>query len=222
LAVSEFNFNFNSLFFFILSALSFLFFPLSQLLSLSSHNASLFPLPFLLFLCFGERLKFFVFSGSPTANFIGILSQGLRIAPPEAPASGYMFGKGIYFADMAQKSWNYTRHSGTGRVYMLLCEVALGNIFEAPEPTYMEQPPQGFNSTRGLGRTGPDWNKKLVLPNGVSIPMGHVITYPDPSHRLRLQHNEYIVYNVSQVRMRYLVQIDSSYRRGEKETKAKK
>ena len=32
--------------------------------------------------------------GSRTTNFVGILSQGLRIAPPEAPATGYMFGKG--------------------------------------------------------------------------------------------------------------------------------
>lgn len=31
--------------------------------------------------------------GSRTTNFGGILSQGLRIAPPEAPVSGYMFGK---------------------------------------------------------------------------------------------------------------------------------
>jgi poly [ADP-ribose] polymerase len=30
--------------------------------------------------------------GSRTTNFGGILSQGLRIAPPEAPVSGYMFG----------------------------------------------------------------------------------------------------------------------------------
>lgn len=29
-------------------------------------------------------------AGSRTTNFVGILSQGLRIAPPEAPASGYM------------------------------------------------------------------------------------------------------------------------------------
>lgn len=33
--------------------------------------------------------------GSRATNFGGILSQGLRIAPPEAPVSGYMFGKGI-------------------------------------------------------------------------------------------------------------------------------
>ena len=32
----------------------------------------------------------------------GILSEGLRIAPPEAPTTGYMFGKGVYFADMVR------------------------------------------------------------------------------------------------------------------------
>ena len=31
--------------------------------------------------------------GSRTTNFGGILSQGLRIAPPEAPVNGYAFGK---------------------------------------------------------------------------------------------------------------------------------
>lgn len=40
-------------------------------------------------------------------NFLGILSQGLRIAPPEAPPTGYMFGKGVYFADMFDKSFGY-------------------------------------------------------------------------------------------------------------------
>ena len=38
--------------------------------------------------------------GSRLSNWVGILSQGLRIAPPEAPVTGYMFGKGVYFADM--------------------------------------------------------------------------------------------------------------------------
>ena len=37
--------------------------------------------------------------GSRATNFGGILKQGLRIAPPEAPVSGYMFGKGVYLAE---------------------------------------------------------------------------------------------------------------------------
>ncbi|XP_075147428.1 poly [ADP-ribose] polymerase-like [Haematobia irritans] len=32
--------------------------------------------------------------GSRLTNFAGILSHGLKIAPPEAPVTGYMFGKG--------------------------------------------------------------------------------------------------------------------------------
>ena len=35
-----------------------------------------------------------LYHGSRLSNWAGILSQGLKIAPPEAPATGYMFGKG--------------------------------------------------------------------------------------------------------------------------------
>lgn len=34
--------------------------------------------------------------GSRLTNFVSILSSGLKVAPPEAPATGYMFGKGLY------------------------------------------------------------------------------------------------------------------------------
>ena len=68
--------------------------------------------------------------GSRTTNYAGILSQGLRIAPPEAPVTGYMFGKGVYFADMVSKSANYCRTSGRDPVgLLLLCEVALGDMY---------------------------------------------------------------------------------------------
>jgi poly [ADP-ribose] polymerase 2/3/4 len=49
---------------------------------------------------------------------------GLRIAPPEAPVTGYMFGKGVYFADMFSKSANYCYASEACRSgVLLLCEV---------------------------------------------------------------------------------------------------
>lgn len=49
---------------------------------------------------------------------------GLRIAPPEAPVTGYMFGKGVYFADMFSKSANYCYASrGANDGVLLLCEV---------------------------------------------------------------------------------------------------
>jgi hypothetical protein len=61
--------------------------------------------------------------GSRVSNFVGILSQGLRIAPPEAPVSGYLFGKGIYLADMAEKSIHYCRSHGQDAALILLIEV---------------------------------------------------------------------------------------------------
>ena len=64
--------------------------------------------------------------GSRVSNFVGILSQGLRIAPPEAPVSGYNYGKGIYFADIFGKSANYCRSdTSKGQILIMLVEVAV-------------------------------------------------------------------------------------------------
>jgi hypothetical protein len=66
--------------------------------------------------------------GSRFSNFVGILSQGLRIAPKEAPCTGYNFGKGVYFADLIEKSWWYARPDlSNGVGIFVLAEVALGN-----------------------------------------------------------------------------------------------
>ena len=54
--------------------------------------------------CGNTRL---LYHGSRLSNWAGILGNGLKIAPPEAPSTGYMFGKGVYFADMSSKSANY-------------------------------------------------------------------------------------------------------------------
>lgn len=43
----------------------------------------------------GQPKIMLLWHGSALSNFMGILSQGLRIAPPEAPSTGYMFGKAI-------------------------------------------------------------------------------------------------------------------------------
>jgi len=72
-------------------------------------------------LWFGARLN----------NYAGILSQGLKLLPAEAPDSGYMFGKGVYFADMVSKAANYCFvNEGENVGILLLCEVALGECNE--------------------------------------------------------------------------------------------
>ena len=72
---------------------------------------------------------------------MGILGQGLRIAPPEAPTTGYMFGKGVYFADVFEKSYQYCAdYAGNSEDrIMLMCEVACGNMYERDQAEYVEK-----------------------------------------------------------------------------------
>jgi poly [ADP-ribose] polymerase len=81
------------------------------------------------------------------------LSQGLRIAPPEAPMTGYMFGKGVYLADMFQKSYAYSmnRIEGQDSTLLLICEAALGNMKKLYDATPIEKLESPYNSVHGKG-----------------------------------------------------------------------
>ncbi|XP_041832319.1 poly [ADP-ribose] polymerase 1 [Melanotaenia boesemani] len=147
--------------------------------------------------------------GSRTTNYAGILSQGLRIAPPEAPVTGYMFGKGVYFADMVSKSANYCHTSQSDPVgLILLAEVALGNMHELKKASHITKLPKGKHSVKGLGRTAPDPSATFTL-NGVQVPLGKgVQTNTDDTSLL---YNEYIVYDVAQINMKYLLKVKFNY-----------
>jgi poly [ADP-ribose] polymerase 2/3/4 len=103
---------------------------------------------------------------------------GLRIAPPEAPPSGYMFGKGIYLADMSSKSANYCwAYSSGGTGLLLLCEAELGNpMLELTDAEYEAgelAKKQGKVATWGKGTTAPlKWKDASCIHEslrGVSI-----------------------------------------------------
>lgn len=118
--------------------------------------------------------KMLLWHGSRLTNFVGIISQGLRIAPPEAPVTGYMFGKGVYFADMCSKSANYcftNKQNNTG--LMLLCEVALGEMNDKYYADYYAANlPPGKMSTRGRGKTAPPESSYITLYDDVQVPLG--------------------------------------------------
>ncbi|CAN1859316.1 Poly [ADP-ribose] polymerase 2 [Linum perenne] len=155
--------------------------------------------------------RMLLWHGSRLTNWTGILSQGLRIAPPEAPSTGYMFGKGVYFADMFSKSANYcyaSGHSSSG--VLLLCEVALGDMVEFSHANYdAEKLPPGKLSTKGVGETAPDLSEAKALEDGVVVPLGKP---KQQGRKGSLLYNEYIVYNVDQIKMRYIVQVNFNYK----------
>lgn len=146
--------------------------------------------------------------GSRVCNFGGILSQGLRIAPPEAPPNGKAFGNGIYLADRASKSASYCAPWNTDQTgLLLLCET------QFPEPSYIESDHE-FNAAVSMRKKG------LISTKMMTDPMNDPASWldaaafnadiqgtclPDPSIAMPRPHgfpNEYIVYDLAQVHIR--------------------
>lgn len=61
-----------------------------------------------------KKVMFF-WHGSKNENWLSIIKNGLMIRPSGVATTGSMFGDGLYFADRAKKSYNYT--SGRGSYY---------------------------------------------------------------------------------------------------------
>eukprot|EP00922_Rhytidocystis_sp_ex-Travisia-forbesii_P045177 GHVS01067348.1.p1 GENE.GHVS01067348.1~~GHVS01067348.1.p1 ORF type:complete len:1044 (+),score=135.20 GHVS01067348.1:265-3396(+) len=169
--------------------------------------------------------------GSRLTNWVGILSNGLRIAPPEAPSTGYMFGKGLYFADVVSKSANYCLATPSDpRGVLILCEVALGEqavMIEADEKADKATIEKNLNSTWGVGKAHPNPTEDQYITSEedgqrIRVPAGKLVKNKDniaaavksiedaangggvdPS----LLYNEYIVYRTEQVRVRFVVSV---------------
>ncbi|KAJ4768136.1 Poly [ADP-ribose] polymerase [Rhynchospora pubera] len=147
--------------------------------------------------------EFSMFSG--TQNRM-LLWHGLRIAPPEAPVNGYAFGKGVYFADMFSLSAGFSRIWPSGPGVLLLCEVALGEMNELfSSNCNAHNLPNGKLSTKGVGTIAPDKSEYEIIEGGVVVPLGE----PKQVQSITscISYNQYIVYNVDQIKMRYVLHV---------------
>jgi poly [ADP-ribose] polymerase len=126
-----------------------------------------------------------LFHGSRPANILGICKHGILIRPPGAVVSGAMYGLGAYFADQSSKSEQYSMGSfgsgsGHGDTYfMFVADVALGKIKEYEDAQQHLTKP----------------------PSGYDSVMG--------KKGYRLYHNEFIVYDVNQHLLQYLVEFST-------------
>jgi len=134
-----------------------------------------------------------LFHGTRSVNVPGILREGLRLPKSLVGVviTGAMFGPGSYFADDWKKSDGYTSNprsywaGGNGHVtgrgaFMFVADVMLGKPFVAPGPRGYTSPPNGHHSIAGLKRQ-----------SGVA-------------------NNEFIVHDMSQVNLRYLVEYETT------------
>lgn len=131
--------------------------------------------------------------GTRSENVWNILKTGLKIRPSNAILTGAMFGNGIYFAPLAQKSIGYTSTSGSywakgsqNSGFLILHEVFYGTPLEVRQP----------GSYSGLNYA------KLQKLAGHPVDCFHA--FP---HQGWLRNEEVIIYNTEQCSALYLVEI---------------
>jgi len=181
--------------------------------------------------CGNLNNRMMLFHGSKTYNYVGLLSQGIKIAPAGVQVTGWAFGKGIYLADMFCKSYNYCstlqpNYYGYNYGYpnyiknnanidkyndllMLINEAALGRQCVLSDNTgFNGEKPANYDSVKACGNRGPNFENSLMLKNGCELPQGSVVNYQikrNP-HAFALGFNEYIIYDDDKLRMQYLIQ----------------
>lgn len=126
-----------------------------------------------------------------------------------------MFGKGVYFADISSKSANYCNaYNSDNTGLLLLCDVELGDpMLELTSSDYNageRAKKENKLATLGMGRTVPyGWKDAgcvhedlsgVIMPDTTGAPRA---VDDDGQHR-SLYYNEYIVYDVAQIRLKYL------------------
>ncbi|ODM89026.1 Poly(ADP-ribose) polymerase pme-5 [Orchesella cincta] len=152
--------------------------------------------------------------GTSAANMLSILHQGIKIAPLNSQISGHLFGKGIYLADMFAKSQKYCRSTdvnGKTRKFMLLCEAALGKIYEVKLDEASEKPmPSTCNSLKTAdSRYEPD-PEATILWKGRTVALGKSKekVARNNDEYWGLDYNEYIIFDTNQIAMRYLIEFE--------------
>jgi hypothetical protein len=145
--------------------------------------------------------KMLLWRAARATSLVDLLLQGITAAPSETPAVGYPLGKGLYFYDSAAEAMAASGTSGdTESTFLILCEVALGNIHELSRPAYLRRAPHGHHSVVGKGVASFDPTKKVQFPGESSLQA--VIGAPlknfgaDDS---AFKCNHYVVYDVGQV-----------------------
>ncbi|XP_062510028.1 poly [ADP-ribose] polymerase 2-like [Corticium candelabrum] len=126
-----------------------------------------------------------------------------------------MFGKGVYFADICSKSANYCFATCSKNVgLLLLCDVSLGTRNDLLAADYdADQLLRGKQSVMGKGRIAPDPGNRHTMSDGCVVPLGPTCdTKVHNPHGYTLDCNEYVIYDVKQIKMRYLVKLRFNFK----------
>lgn len=153
-----------------------------------------------------DKNRRLLWHGTNIAVVAPILTSGLRIMPH----SGGRVGSGIYLASMQEKSAGYTCAYGVKYACMFLAEAAMGDSHIVTEDGHhassLKSAPSGFNSVHAVGRLSPKtWKDMTIDGKTVKVPQDEGVM--DSTVDSSFHHDEYLVYDEAQVRLRYVVTV---------------
>jgi poly [ADP-ribose] polymerase len=121
-----------------------------------------------------------LFHGTRSENVLGILSSNLKLPNTlnGVHKTGAMFGPGLYFANNCTKSANYSfgywSNSNYKKGYLLICKVALGNVYEVEQSQHFNKAPNGYNSVKGKkGRYL--YNNEFIVYNENQVKIEYIV-----------------------------------------------
>ncbi len=127
---------------------------------------------------FGAKRVLRLTHGTNNANVRHILHErgagsGLRL--PRSYTNGWMFGPGIYFANVASKSAQYCRGGARYPRMMFLADVAVGKMYLAPtDMGAAREAPKRHHSVWGKAHHTKSWGGKLAYDEFIVYRQEHV------------------------------------------------
>ena len=125
------------------------------------------------------------------------------------PHSGGRVGAGIYLASMQEKSAQYTSSCGAKFACMFLCEGAIGKSHtvtsDGSHASGLKKAPKGYESVHAVGSITPaSWTQMDIDGTSVNVPDKKAKNSGVSSS---FHHDEFLVYDENQVRLRYVVTV---------------
>jgi len=110
-----------------------------------------------------------LFHGTKCSNLLAILKKGLIIPPSRSGhVTGRLYGDGVYASDISSKALNYATNfwgsgGSTSRIFMLLCDFAMGNIYYPDGKYGVRYPVKGYDSTFAKAGRGGVYNNEMIV-----------------------------------------------------------
>lgn len=142
------------------------------------------------------------------SNILGILREGLLVAPSHIYSVNRFFGPGIYFLDCASIALSKFREYPPNTAVLLICRVALGNE-QMVQQQYLGEGQEfifkdGINSLRCNGLDYSETNKQYNEINGAKMFCGQI----QGSLSGFDAYNKYLVPNANQVKIEYIAEFE--------------